>query len=258
MLKRLRTTVLAALAFSAGPMVKPARAQEEGQAAVMLGRVVDAESGKPIETVEIRLVGRGQDLVRVTDGEGEFLIPRVQPGTYEVVLSHLAYGTHSDMIEVGRGELVKYEAQLAMRPIELEPLAVSVVRRSVPPNLLGFYERMSMGRGHFITREDIERRQPGRATHIIGDIPTVRVRMVGASSRFYVEFTRYRGCPPAVYLDRTLLNPGRDERAVIDDYVMPSEVEAVEAYDSPGSLPAEFGGSRAGCGVIVIWTRGGR
>ncbi len=92
---------------------------------------------------------------------------------------------------------------------------------------------------------------------MIGDVPTIRVRMEGASSRFYVEFTRYRGCPPAVYLDRSLLNPGGNERAVIDDYVMPNEVEAIETYDSPGSLPAEFGGSRAGCGVIVIWTRRG-
>ena len=37
----------------------------------------------------------------------------------------------------------------------------------------------------------------------------------------------------------------------------PGEVEAIEAYDSPASMPAEFGGSRAGCGVIVIWTRRG-
>jgi hypothetical protein len=249
---------LASLVCLSGLIVRPASGQEGGgQDAVVLGRVVDAESGDPIETVEIRLVGRGEDLVRVTDGQGEFLIPRVPPGIYEVVLSHLAYGTHSDTIAVGPGELVKYEARLAMQPIELEPLAVTVARRSVPPNLLGFYERMSMGRGHFITREDIDNRQPGRASHIIGDIPSVRVRMEGASSRSYVEFARYRGCPPAVYLDRMLLNPARGERAVIDDYVMPSEVEAVEAYDSPASLPAEFGGSRAGCGVIVIWTRGG-
>ncbi len=257
MTTRVLITVLASVACLIGAVARPAPCQERGQAAVVLGHVVDAESGKPIETVEIRLVGRGEDLVRVTGGEGEFIVPRVPPGTYEIVLSHLAYGTHTDTIEVGAGELVRYEARLAMQPIELEPLAVTVARRSVSPNLLGFYERMSMGRGHFITREDIERRQPGRTTHIIGDIPTVRIRMEGASSRFYVEFSRYRGCPPAVYLNRMLLNPGRGERAVIDDYVMPGEVEAVEAYDSPATLPAEFGGSRAGCGVIVIWTRGG-
>ncbi|MGD2154793.1 MAG: carboxypeptidase-like regulatory domain-containing protein [Gemmatimonadales bacterium] len=251
------STVLIVLAGLIGPAARPGLAQEEGRAAVVLGHVVDAETGKPIETVEIRLVGRGEDLVRVTGGEGEFIVPRVPPGTYEVVLTHLAYGAHRDTIEVGAGELVRYEARLAMRPIELGPLTVTVARRQVPANLLGFYERMSMGRGHFITREDIEARQPGRTTHIIGDLPTVRVRMEGASSRYYVEFTRYRGCPPAVYLDRMLLNPTGADRAVIDDYVMPGEVEAVEAYDSPGELPAEFGGSRAACGVIVIWTRGG-
>jgi hypothetical protein len=258
MTTRILVTVLASVACLIGAAARPAPCQEQGRAGVVLGHVVDAASGKPIEAVEVRLVGGAEDLVRVTGGEGEFLIPRVPPGSYEVVLSHVAYGTQTGTIRVGRGELVKYDARLSMQPIELEPLQVTVARRSVSPNLLGFYERMSMGRGQFITREDIEARQPGRASQIIGDISTVRVRMAGASSRFYVEFARYRGCPPAVYLDRVLLNPGRGEQAVIDDFVMPNEVEAVEAYESPATLPAEFGGSRAGCGVIVIWTRSGR
>jgi hypothetical protein len=45
--------------------------------------------------------------------------------------------------------------------------------------------------------------------------------------------------------------------ASVDGLVIPAEVEAVEVYDGPGSLPAEFGGSNAGCGVVVIWTRRG-
>jgi hypothetical protein len=77
------------------------------------------------------------------------------------------------------------------------------------------------------------------------------------------ERDRLRGpCRPAVYVDGTYVFGGRNTPAGtegdrIDDYVIPTEVEAVEVYDSPGSLPAEFGGSRAGCGVVVIWTRRG-
>jgi hypothetical protein len=239
------------------------QAASTGQPGVVLGRVLDNESGEPVETVEIRLIGEGESLVRVTDGEGAFLFPRVQPGTYEVVLKHLAYGTQSDSIEVGRGELVSYEARLAMQPIELAPLAVTVQRRPVPPRLLGFYDRMSQGHGYFITREDIELRQPHKISQMIGEAPGARVRCPGGHC--YVIFARYerdpRGaCRPAVYVDRMYLGKfGADPEDIVpvDLLLIPSEVEAVEVYDSPGSLPAEFGGSNAGCGVVVIWTRRG-
>lgn len=78
-----------------------------------------------------------------------------------------------------------------------------------------------------------------------------------------MRFVRYerdpRGpCPPAVYVDRMYVGGGMNEEpAGIDGLVIPTEVEAVEVYEGPASLPAEFGGSRAGCGVVVIWTRRG-
>jgi hypothetical protein len=214
--------------------------------------------------LEIRLVGKAEELVRVTDGEGSFLFPQVQPGTYEVVLKHLAYGTQTDSIELGEGELVSYEVRLVMEPIELAPLVVTVQRRAISRMLLGFYERMSLGLGgYFITREDIERRLPHQISQMIGEAPGARVRCPGRSC--YVIFARYardpRGsCRPAVYVDRMYVGGGMNDpsRPVrIDELVIPTEVEAVEVYDSPGSLPAEFGGSRAGCRVIVIWTRRG-
>jgi len=252
-----------------GLEARVAREQEAaaGQRGVVLGRVVDGESGRAIEMVEVRLVGAVESVVRVTDGEGAFLFPRVRPGPYEVVLEHLAYGSHTDTVEVGEGELLSYEARLVMEPIELAALTVTVRRRDISPMLLGFYERMSMDLGgYLITREDIERRQPNRISQMIAEAPGARVRCPGG--RCYVIFARYerdrlRGaCRPAVYVDGTYVFGGRNppagtERDRIDDYVIPTEVEAVEVYDSPGSLPAEFGGSRAGCGVVLIWTRRG-
>ncbi|MGD2153888.1 MAG: carboxypeptidase regulatory-like domain-containing protein [Gemmatimonadales bacterium] len=147
MLRRVCAAALAATLCVTG-LIQPAAAQEGTQSqAVVLGRVLDDETGQPIETVEVRFVGEGENLVRVTDGEGAFLFPRVRPGTYEILLTHMAYGTHTDTIRIRSGELLEYEARVAMRPIELEPLRVTVARRSVSPMLLGFYERMSMGGG---------------------------------------------------------------------------------------------------------------
>jgi hypothetical protein len=40
----------------------------------------------------------------------------------------------------------------------------------------------------------------------------------------------------------------------IDDFVIASEIAAMEVYRHAGEMPAEFGGSVGRCGAIVIWT----
>jgi hypothetical protein len=74
-----------------------------------------------------------------------------------------------------------------------------------------------------------------------------------------LRFTRYgtrTDCAPAVYVDRMYM--GQEGYDVsIDEVVIPLEVEAVEAYAGPASLPAAFAGPRSRCGVIVVWTRRG-
>ena len=39
-----------------------------------------------------------------------------------------------------------------------------------------------------------------------------------------------------------------------DDFVQPSEVEAIEVYTGPAETPPEYEAT-GGCGAIVIWTR---
>jgi len=274
MLRRICAAALAAMLCVTG-LIQPASAQErEGQATVT-GRVLDAESGAPIDAVAVRLAGERGEFVGATDDQGAFLFARVPSGAYEIVLEHLAYGTRSDSLEVDPGVLVNLELRLRMEPIELEPLVVVAEQRSVSPMLLGFYERMSMDvGGRFITREDIEDRQPVRITHMIQDLPSVTVvtasgpfggRSCNAAPWFRGKWQRSSSgalwrCYPNVYVDGIELSrgPGGSVGPVcLDDFVVPSEVEAIEVYKGAASLPAEFGGSSGRCGVIVIWTRRG-
>jgi hypothetical protein len=91
MFRRICAAALAATLCVTG-LIRPASAQErEGQATVT-GRVVDAESGAPIDAVAVRLAGERAEFVGATDDEGVFLFARVPSGTYEIVLEHLAYG----------------------------------------------------------------------------------------------------------------------------------------------------------------------
>jgi hypothetical protein len=58
-------------------------------------------------------------------------------------------------------------------------------------------------------------------------------------------------CRPSVYVDGVQVIGYRS----IDDLAQPLELEGVEVYRSAYQAPVEFTGLRAGCAVILIWTR---
>ena len=62
-----------------------------------------------------------------------------------------------------------------------------------------------------------------------------------------------------IYVDRQLISPGGNQAdpAALDSAVSPAVVAAMEIYRSPAEIPAEFKGSNADCGVIVVWTHKG-
>jgi hypothetical protein len=268
----LRTVLLAAIVCLGGPLVGAAWAQETTVGlALVAGRVLDAESEKPIDGAEVLLVGDATEISRETDNSGAFMFPRVPRGAYQLVVEHLAYGTRSETIEIVGSERIDLQLRLTMEPIELEPLVVAIRRRYLSPRMLEFYERVDHGLGYFITRADIENRMPGRITHMIADAPGVQLVQAGESSlsrrlhfRRHVRWEAGQTVPcwPTVYLDGGRVQDGGPEIAGrplsemdIDDLVLPADVEGVEVYDGAGGLPPRFGGSFGGCGVIAVWTR---
>jgi hypothetical protein len=235
------------------------------------GRVVDDASGEPVANAEIQLLGEETDFQGSTNDQGKFVFQRVPPGVYELVLTHLAYGTRSTRIELVGRQLVRLNVRLEVKPVELAPLVVSARREYLSPTMQEFYERMEKGLGRFITRTDIEQRQPSRISHMMADLPGLTLIQGASSLDQRLHFRRHqryipgRGvipCWPTVYLDGRRIQEGgpdpgtRDPAEIdIDDIVLPSDIAGVEVYDGAGGVPPRFGGSWGGCGVIAIWTR---
>jgi hypothetical protein len=45
---------------------------------------------------------------------------------------------------------------------------------------------------------------------------------------------------------------------VINSFIGPEEVEAVEVYTGTSQIPPQFNSTNARCGVVVIWTLNGK
>ncbi len=206
----------------------------------LIGRLVDRETGRPVATAAVSVVGRPAE--SASDGQGRFRLTGVPAGRHELRVRRLGYAPLRHVVDVTSGRTTELEVGLVREPVELEPLVVSTTR-SRRLEIKGFYERKHwgelLGLGTFYTAEDIERRNPLRISHMIEELPSIRRGLHNARA----------GCRLSVYLDNVRV--GLD----LDAFVLPIEVAGVEVYKGPASLPAEFGGSDSRCGVVAVRTK---
>ena len=99
-----------------------------GQVGAIEGRVTSTATGEAIRDANITL--RGQDLQRGTsaDGEGQYLLEAVPPGTYRLTASVIGFSRASRTVEVEAGQTLRADLQLAPRRYGLEEVVVSATR----------------------------------------------------------------------------------------------------------------------------------
>jgi hypothetical protein len=249
-----------------------AAAPPSGAAARIFGRVLSNENGKAVSGVVVSIAGT--ELRRETDGNGVFAFTDLPAGTVEVRTEHLGFNPLSYRVELEPGRSYDAVLDLTPRAIPLDPLEVSVTVEERSPwlEIQGFYDRKLYGglNGHFITRSEIEKRDPRILTDLYDDLPGVRSFWIQPGQRT-VRFRRATtitlsggnsgyGCEPDYYIDgqryRDPLETAAVQATVADFNALPvDQVEAIEAYVGAG-IPIQYQGS-TNCGVILVWTRRG-
>lgn len=231
----------------------------------VVGRVVDRESGRPLAAAEIELGDGGERAV--ADAQGYFALDEVPPGDRPFEVRHFGYQPVADTVSVIADRTVDVRVAMSATPFELEPIVVTAVRdRRL--EMRGFYDRREwserLGQGVFFEKEAIERRRPVRISHLIGDAQGIRLDCPSSRGCTIRSATaRGRRLPGSsvgcesvtVYLDGVRVISGdRGAGVSIDELVLPAEVTAVEVYTGAASIPGEFSGPTAQCGVVAIWT----
>jgi carboxypeptidase family protein/TonB-dependent receptor-like protein len=205
--------------------------------------------------VEITLAG--STFRAESDERGEFALARVQPGPLSVRIRRLGFRPDTFDVMVLSGQTIPLDISLNRLALQLAPIVVRG-REALTGWRVGFYERKERGAGHFLTRDDIEKRNPAMLTDMFRQLPGVRVE--ATSSTGFQHVIRFRGngkaCAPLAWLDGSPLSAGEFDL----DALSPRSIEAMEIYPGPASVPLQYQSSRSiatACGAIVIWSREG-
>jgi hypothetical protein len=219
--------------------------------------VYDAQTYQPIEGVEVSDVMAGnKSLTSSTGNVSLFFLPE---GASLVRIRKLGYESQTFMVEIAPKDSSPITIVLS-RVAELAPVVTTSdsAPHHISPGLREFDERKKAGFGYFIDEAQL-RKDEGQplSNEIVGHVPGVIMTLRGAlvSGRPNCNGAALNNCRPgncavAVYQDGVRLTPAPDfTRIETDDYA------GIEFYASPTSVPAQYGGRGAGCGVLLLWTR---
>lgn len=248
------------------------------------GRVVDAESGRPIADAVIRARAGGDAdesrFTRLTDAEGRFAIEDMPHGEWIFEIEHVAYGGESPEVAIGGGGARQVVIYARETVTELAPLTVTT-RRADP---VEDARRRSGTRLDVITRAEIEEDRTARNAGDLmrGRFPGIQVRILTlqdgdgavclsvARSGLVTGGAAFNASPRSArpLPDEGVMGPSRcptEVAVVVDGFKLPdpefmlrdlspTEIESIE-FLSAIQAGALYGPGTQN-GAVVIWTRG--
>jgi hypothetical protein len=245
MLRIFGRTAFAAFGIATIP-APPAQAQiRHGSVS---GQVSDS-LGYAIANVEVTALKVGR--IAHTDSLGAFSINGLPTGTNELQFRRLAYEPVVLSMQVPPDDTAQIDVTLGIVAQRLTGVVVQANAMRVE-ELVQFENRRRHGMGHFITRADIEHKNPIMLSDMVRSIPGA-ILLPGDNGRPVLRFSRSarNNCPPQFFVD------GIQVIAFGIDDMPPNDVEAMELYPGSAGLPPEFNRmqSTVVCGTVVIWSR---
>jgi hypothetical protein len=237
--RTLAPALLAALATTIVPAT--GRAQ-----ATLRGRVIDSEMGTPLAGATVR-VGNSGPLVK-TDSAGIFVAQSVTSGVIAIEIRQIGFEVGTFDIRIPASGVVEGVFPLDFNGFMLPAVVVEARAAALMPRYTDFERRRQHKMGAYLRWDELKKQGAGT----LGDaLRTVRgVRMECDQQRFecFAHMSRTPQCEPTWYVDGIEVHSFHENTPINDVY-------GIEVYRGVGEVPAEFAGSNAACGVIVVWTK---
>jgi carboxypeptidase family protein/TonB-dependent receptor-like protein len=233
-------------------LLLPAFASVSAQSVGAISGTIHDSAGTPIPGVEVVLL-QVKGAVR-SDSVGVFRFANIPAGKRQLHFRRLGFAPKSLDAEITEGKTLALTVVLEASATEIEGMTVEEVarRRQI---LSDFYDRSSRGFGHFVTRDQIEKRNPMNLSDMMRMIPGARLIPMRNGGQAALRFNRAqmggRDCPPQYWVD------GVKTFGLNIDDIIPQDVEGIEIYEGASSIPPQFNTKEGTtiCGVVLIWTR---
>ena len=214
--------------------------------------IVKDSAGAAIPSVEVVVVRTGVT-VR-SDTRGRFMIAGVPVGANDISFRRISFAPVILSFPITEDDTVEAQVILGATAARLLPATVVDAPVEHRRRLESFEAHRRAGAGHFITRADIERRDPYRLTDLLRSVPGTLIGLDrnGMPTLLFTGTPHGTNCAPAYFID------GMRVRTLNIDDIPPVDIEGIELYSGSAGLPPEYNqaiGSTAVCGTVVIWTR---
>ena len=219
----------------------------------ILRGVVNDDRGNPVVGARIAAVPDGP--AAVSDTLGAFVLRNLDRGSSAFTVRRIGYDPTSFSVELASSDTTEVKLILTTAVVAL-PTVETRATSPVDMVLAHFYDhRATSPGGHFIVRADIEKANPQRLSDVLRSVPGVEM-WTDRQGQHVIHMARsnvgvFGDCVPEYWVDGSrAFGFNVDELGVHD-------VEAMEIYAGPATLPAEYKivHGTSSCGVIAIWTR---
>lgn len=211
-----------------------------------------------LQAAEVKILSTN---VKVSTGpNGRFRIDRVPVGPYVLVIRRAGYHAASAVVQVGT-DTIRPSYSLE-RGTGLDAAVVTAQRTS--PRMAEFEMRRRVGRGEFMTEDQIKQRGGVYTTELMRRFTTVNVSpsystAIGGLPE-QLAISRREGanpstgaCPFVVFVDNVPMPTPFN----LDMLPSPRWLAGIEVYNGTATTPPQYSGTNRGCGVILIWTKDG-
>jgi len=215
-----------------------------------LSGTVRSISGQPVRGARLVLWGSGVEDSTSTDGQ--FLLQSLPGGTYTLEARAIGFLPRRIAVDVPENVVGTAEINLDAFVPTLDEIRVRADRDARFDRLADFKRRQKSVFGYFLDEAQVSRRNPIFMSDLLRATPGITVSPSnGVGDRVMMRGTVGGAtCIPALFLDGSrVMNP----EGVLDQFINPQSVRAVEVYSRASSMPAEFQ-TQSNCGSIVVWT----
>jgi hypothetical protein len=237
--------------------------------------VVVADSGQPIAGADVSV--SGSDRTARTDEKGAFRIDEIGAGAHEITVRKLGFSPLNTTLTFAAND--EEERRIVLSKLTVLD-SVEIIASKAPLRMVEFEENRKLGLGWFLDRTQLEKLDGqvvrsalinarnmvfagGRyplSTHtgmIVKDRDDGSCRSPNALTPPLAEKAGAMicGCFPVVIMDGVVRTAGNPTEPFDLNTVGVHQLEAVEWYPSPATIPAQFNRTGAQCGVLVLHTR---